>query len=539
MQQTLLQCFDTLWVVPITLVALLAAFIISRRATPATKAVTKSQASALNVTADDSSLASVKHVLVDQTKSASETHSYIHDLHKQHGDLFVDNANETANKADQGKEGVIAADAKPILYSSNPQTAAFVLTKGKFFQPVRCPDSAFVSFTQSERPDVKARTPFDLVQPMAKGTVFDIVGDDWKAKRMCLAPLFTATEDVTNQFAEAAKELLPDLIKVNGGTVDTQVFSYMIFVKGTLNLLFGNELTLPQSCWEKFEEGIKHFQAETSFSSDDHVCYTKCIYEPCEVAVEWALKNEDKCPPNCAFTRMMAKGFDGKAELIATTANFVVAAAESPASAMAHSVALVCGDPKVQAKMTAEINEALKASDGEMNKSFCKDLKYVDAVIQESMRVKAPATMVSREAIDDVVMPVGDGKKLAITKGTKVNLCIHAVHLRDDVWGEDCEEFNPERWLVKDEKGKVEGLTYMPFSAGTRGCPGKAISIMWMKVLFALILKDYDLSESTDNEGGVTTSAAADTAHLNKHVSWIPTGIYATFKEHAVVTEAA
>jgi cytochrome P450 len=485
---------------------------------------TKNKASSSCNIADD--ITNVKLVQVDVQQSNEKTHSYIYGLHKEHGELF---RKSTVSTSTNGTLSV----PKQVLYSSNPETAAFVLTKGKFFHPVRCPDSAFVSFDKSARADVKCRSPFDLVQPMAKGTVFDKVGDEWKATRMCLAPLFTATEDVTTQFAQAAKALLPDLVKLKGGTVDTQVFSYLIFLKGTLNLLFGNELVLPQPCWDKLELAIKHFQENSAFTSDDHNCYTTCIYEPCEVAVEWALENADKCPPSCAFTRMVSKGFDSKAELIATTANFVVAAAESPASAMAHSVALVCGNPKIQAKMKTEIDEAMKASDGEINKSFCHSLKYVDAVIQESMRVKAPATMVSREAIDDCVLPLGGGKKINLTKGTKVNLCIHAVHLRKDVWGEDSEEFNPERWLA-DTKKDTEGLSYMPFSAGSRGCPGKAITVMWMKVLFALILTDYEISESEANAGGLTTCAASEADHLSKYVSWIPTGIYATFNERVV-----
>ena len=51
---------------------------------------------------------------------------------------------------------------------------------------------------------------------------------------------------------------------------------------------------------------------------------------------------------------MMAKGFSDTNELVATAANFVVAAAESPASAMAHALALVCESKDVMAKMKEE-----------------------------------------------------------------------------------------------------------------------------------------------------------------------------------------
>ena len=37
-----------------------------------------------------------------------------------------------------------------------------------------------------------------------------------------------------------------------------------------------------------------------------------------QVAVEWALKNADKCPETCGFSKMVAQGFDDTNELIAT-----------------------------------------------------------------------------------------------------------------------------------------------------------------------------------------------------------------------------
>ena len=220
-----------------------------------------------------------------------------------------------------------------------------------------------------------------------------------------------------------------------------------------------------------------------------------------QVAVEWALKNADKCPETCGFSKMMAQGFNDTNELIATAANFVVAAAESPASGMAHALALVCENKDVVAKMKEEVEMVMDKHNGEMNKEFCRDMVYTSAVIDEAFRIKAPATMVSREAIEDCEIPVkGTGKNaetIKVKAGTKVNLCIHAVHMNQDVWGSDCEEFKPERWLgegnAKTGGSKGGGLTFMPFSAGARGCPGKAITVMWMKGLFAMIFHSYDM----------------------------------------------
>mmetsp|Transcript_14536 Transcript_14536/g.25522 ORF Transcript_14536/g.25522 Transcript_14536/m.25522 type:complete len:287 (+) Transcript_14536:126-986(+) len=246
---------------------------------------------------------------------------------------------------------------------------------------------------------------------------------------------------------------------------------------------------------------------------------------------------------------MMAQGFSDTNELIATAANFVVAAAESPASGMAHAMALVCESKDVMAKIKEEVDTVMDKYNGEMNKEFCRDMVYTSAVIDEAFRVKAPATMVSREAIEDCELPIkGTGKNaetIKIKAGTKVNLCIHAVHLNKDVWGEDCEEFKPDRWLGENAKtggAKGGGQAFMPFSAGARGCPGKAITVMWMKVLFAMVFHSYEMEEASaggapaDADELVKPDAAvpksgANARHISKFVSWIPTGIPLAFTE--------
>ena len=124
------------------------------------------------------------------------------------------------------------------------------------------------------------------------------------------------------------------------------------------------------------------------------------------------------------------------------------------------------------------------------------------------------------------------------------------------MWGSDCEVFKPERWLgegnAKTGGSKGGGLAFMPFSAGARGCPGKAITVMWMKVLFAMIFHSYEMEEGKPPSASTGLAADADEVvkpeveskdanavpetganarHISKFVSWIPTGIPLAFTE--------
>jgi len=69
-------------------------------------------------------------------------------------------------------------------------------------------------------------------------------------------------------------------------------------------------------------------------------------------------------------------------------------------------------------------------------------------------------------------LPVGGGedgtKPVAIRKGQVVAFGVYGMHRRKDIWGEDADEFRPERW----ERRKMD-WAYLPFSGGPRICLGR------------------------------------------------------------------
>ena len=95
----------------------------------------------------------------------------------------------------------------------------------------------------------------------------------------------------------------------------------------------------------------------------------------------------------------------------------------------------------------------------------------------------------SRTAIVDTVLPVGggeDGKSpMFIPKGQIVQWSLFTMHRRKDLYGEDAEEFKPERWEklrpgwvrslpLRNNAQDTDGLQeYLPFNGGPRICIGR------------------------------------------------------------------
>ena len=78
----------------------------------------------------------------------------------------------------------------------------------------------------------------------------------------------------------------------------------------------------------------------------------------------------------------------------------------------------------------------------------------------------------SRCAEVDTVLPKGGGddgqSPLFVPKGQAVQWSLYSMHRRKDFYGDDAEEFKPERWETLRP-----GWEYLPFNGGPRICIGR------------------------------------------------------------------
>ncbi|KAE9588926.1 putative cytochrome P450 [Lupinus albus] len=87
-----------------------------------------------------------------------------------------------------------------------------------------------------------------------------------------------------------------------------------------------------------------------------------------------------------------------------------------------------------------------------------------------------------------------------ILVGTMILFSLYAMGRVENIWGIDCLEYKPERWISK--RGSivyVPSYKFLSFNAGPRTCLGKDMSFIQLKMVAASILWNYNIQVLQDH----------------------------------------
>ncbi|KAJ3826860.1 cytochrome P450 monooxygenase [Lentinula raphanica] len=139
-------------------------------------------------------------------------------------------------------------------------------------------------------------------------------------------------------------------------------------------------------------------------------------------------------------------------------------------------------------------------------------LHYLDLVVKESLRLYAPVPYVLRVASQDDVIPLSEPLKdkngvehhsISVSKGQTVMVPILALNRDKATWGEDAMEFRPERWeKVPEAASTVPGVWshMLTFLGGPRACIGYRLSLIEMKALLFVLVRDFEFELGVPSE---------------------------------------
>lgn len=165
----------------------------------------------------------------------------------------------------------------------------------------------------------------------------------------------------------------------------------------------------------------------------------------------------------------------------------VNAGSDTTATAMTHCLYHLVKHPRVLAKLRGELDAVLDTQESAATYTQVKDLKYLRACVDESMRLRPPTSL----GLPRITPPQGAVVAgYPIAGGVTVSVPTYTLH-RNPTLFSDPEVFRPERWF-DEEESQVCRQYVIPFSVGPRACTGRNLSYLEQTVLIATLVHRYE-----------------------------------------------
>ncbi|XP_055947672.1 cytochrome P450 4V2-like isoform X2 [Argiope bruennichi] len=179
--------------------------------------------------------------------------------------------------------------------------------------------------------------------------------------------------------------------------------------------------------------------------------------------------------------------------------SFVFAGHDTTSVTMSWCLWMIGLHPWIQDKIHEELDIIFGEDDRESTVEDLNNMKYLECVVKETMRLYPPVPIIAREIRNDIQYG-----KYTIPKDSTCVVYAYVLHRDPDVFP-DPERFDPERFTAENSAGR-NPFAYVPFSAGPRNCLGQRFAMLEIKILLSSILRRYKM-RSLDPRDKVHTLA--------------------------------
>ena len=305
-------------------------------------------------------------------------------------------------------------------------------------------------------------------------------------------------------FERHVSHLIQKLPK-DGSTVNLADFFFRLTLDSATEFLFGESTnSLSQDSEESFGAAFDRGQGNIAmrarfgplvkrlpflFDVGNMEKDQKFVHDFVDYYVDKGIANRDQQKPGQSeekpdryiFIDELVRQTNDRTRIRSELLNILLAGRDTTASLLTNVWWLLSKNPTAWNKLQTEVT-SLEGSHPTFEQ--LKELKYLRALLNETLRLYPVVPQNSREAQEDTVLPLGggaDGKSpLFVTKGQVVGWSVFAMHRRPEYYGSDAELFRPERWLddpARGVKGLRPGWEYLPFNGGARICLGQQFAL--------------------------------------------------------------
>ncbi|GFY89995.1 cytochrome P450, family 704, subfamily A, polypeptide 2 [Actinidia rufa] len=198
--------------------------------------------------------------------------------------------------------------------------------------------------------------------------------------------------------------------------------------------------------------------------------------------------------------------------------SFMIAGKDTSANTLSWFFYMLCKNPLIQEKVAQEVREVTSTQENgasvndfvtSISEEVLEKMHYLHSALTETLRLY-PAVPVDGRCVEtDDTLP--DGFKLK--KGDGVYYISYAMGRMQYIWGDDAEDYRPERWLNNGIFQPESPFKFIAFHAGPRICLGKDFAYRQMKIMAMALLRffRFKLADETKN----VTYRTMFTLHIN------------------------
>ncbi|KAH9870830.1 hypothetical protein IAQ61_006309 [Plenodomus lingam] len=193
----------------------------------------------------------------------------------------------------------------------------------------------------------------------------------------------------------------------------------------------------------------------------------------------------------------MLKGVDPKTgekmsdeNIIDNMITFLVAGHETTSGLLSFTFYYLLKSPEAYNKAQQEVDTVIRK--GPITVDHLSKLPYLNAVLRESLRLQPTAPSIGLTVKEDATI----GGKYAVKKGVPLVALLPMIHRDPAAYGEDAEEFRPERMLDEEfeRRNKEFPNCWKPFGNGMRACIGRPFAWQEALLVLAILLQHFNFT---------------------------------------------
>ncbi|GMT20003.1 hypothetical protein PFISCL1PPCAC_11300, partial [Pristionchus fissidentatus] len=201
-------------------------------------------------------------------------------------------------------------------------------------------------------------------------------------------------------------------------------------------------------------------------------------------------------------------------EVVMQVVIFILAGFDTTSNALAYTVWMLANNPEVMKKCQEEIDECCQ--EDSISYEDLNKLKYIEATCKETLRLEPFGSISNSRTCMNSTTVCG----IDIEKDTWIEVDAYTLHIDKEIWGEDADEFRPERWL---EPGfHVPQHVYGAFGGGPRICIGQRLGLMEEKLVLAHLLRKWTIVKANPEQKELRVHGAIIVTPIEVPVRMVP-----------------